>query len=499
MSISPSNTNNFAFDFEKIRPCLSANFINGVCVNGEGDEIEVFRPSDGLILSPLHCANIDQLSFAIENAQMAQKNSSWSNSDPRKRMKILRNWADLIESDIELLAPLEAVGSTRNLSEIIAWDIPYSAECIRFFAEFADKIGGEVASTSHQKMGFIINEPYGVIGAIAPWNLPLVMAIWKIAPALAAGNAVVLKPSELTPFSIVRLAELAIKAGMPPGIFNIVQGTGAIIGDALVRHELISKVSFTGSTFTGKLIMSACAQSGPKPVTLELGGKSPQIIFADAQIDKACTIVARAITLNSGQVCVSGSRLLVDEKIKDEVTSRILEKFNALKLGATWDNSNTMGPIVSKKQLENITNLVTRAKNQGAEIIYGGKNPENIENGTYFEPTLIDGVNQDDDIVQSEVFGPVLTLQSFASEEEAFDLANRTKFGLAAGVHTNNISLGMQAIRKLEAGTIWVNRYGRSDDFIMPTGGYKQSGIGKDLGREAYLGSCKSKAALIDL
>jgi aldehyde dehydrogenase (NAD+) len=417
--------------------------------------------------------------------------------EPRGRMKLLRRWADLIDADADWLAPLEAVGSTRTLAEVRAWDLPYTAECIRFFAEFADKHGGEVGATTPDKLGFTMIEPYGVVAAIAPWNLPLVMAAWKIAPALAAGNAVVLKPSELTPFSVVRLAELAVAAGIPGGVFNVVQGGGADIGNALVRAEAVGKVSFTGSTRTGQAIMAACAETGPKPVTLELGGKSPQIVFADADLDKASAVIAKAITLNAGQVCVAGSRLLVQESVREPVIDRILKAFAAHRLGSTWDAGTSMGPIVSEGQLATIDGIVSRALAEGAEALTGGGRASAQRQGSFYAPTLLAGARQDSEAVQGEIFGPVLTVQSFADEEEAFALANDTRYGLAAGVYTGGVARALRATRELEVGTIWVNRYGRSDDFILPTGGYKQSGIGKDLGRDAYLGSCKSKTALI--
>ncbi|WP_067738699.1 aldehyde dehydrogenase family protein [Novosphingobium naphthalenivorans] len=484
-------------EIDRIRPGAAANFIGGHAVVGKGRTFEVLRPSDGQLLAPLHAADEAQLAEAVENAARAQKQSGWATMEPRGRMKLLHRWADAIEADAAWLAPLEAAGSTRTLAEVRAWDVPYTAGCIRFFAEFADKHGGEVASTTPDKLGLTITEPYGVVGAIAPWNLPLVMAAWKLGPALAAGNAVVLKPSELTPFSVVRLAELAVEAGIPAGLFNVVQGGGADIGDALVRAEQIGKVSFTGSTRTGRAIMTACAETGPKPVTLELGGKSPQIVFADADLDKASAIVAKAITLNAGQVCVAGSRLLVHESVMEPVVERITKAFAAHRIGATWDARTTMGPIVSERQLETIDGMVSRALSAGGEALTGGTRASAPQQGSFYEPTLLAGLSQDAEAVQGEIFGPVLTLQTFADEDEALSLANGTRYGLAAGVHTTDISRALRAVRALEAGTVWVNRYGRSDDHMLPTGGFKQSGVGKDLGREAYLGNCKSKTALI--
>lgn len=487
------------FDPDQIRLPRASNFIGGRRVEGRGPAIVVRCPSDGRVLAELDSVDDSQLAEAVENAQAAFKTSGWAQTDPRGRMRILRRWAELVEADSAILAPLEALGSTRMLSEINAWDLGYTAETIRFFAEWADKVGGEVASTTPDKLGFTITEPYGVVAAIAPWNLPLVMAAWKIAPAIAAGNSIVLKPSEMTPFSIVRLAELAIEAGLPAGIFNIVQGDGRSVGDPLVRRPEIAKVTFTGSTRTGAAIMAACAQTGPKPVTLELGGKSPQIIFADAGLDKASAIVARAITLNAGQVCVAGSRLLVHEAVADQVIDRVTHAFNALEAGPTWASGSTLGPIISEDQFDRMDGIVQRAVADGAQLLAGGGRADGPMEGSYFAPTLLANVDQKSQAVQGEIFGPVLTVQTFADDEEAYALANDSGYGLAAGVHTGDVGRALRAIRSLEAGTVWVNRYGRSNDFILPTGGYKQSGIGKDLGREAYMANLKTKVALIEI
>ena len=489
----------FLFDPDTVRPALAANFIAGAAVVGEGREFAVLRPSDGALLAPLRAVSLAQLDAAVGNAAEAQQRSGWGTMEPRARMAVLRRWADAIEADGPALARLEAAGSSRTYAEIMAWDLHHTAECIRFFAEFADKHGGEVGATAHDRFGFTLTQPYGVIGAIAPWNLPLVMAAWKLAPALAAGNAIVLKPSELTPFSAVRLAELAIAAGLPAGLFNVVQGGGADIGDALVRHEAVAKVSFTGSTRTGRAIMAACAETGPKPATLELGGKSPQLVFADADLPQAAALVARAITLNAGQVCVAGSRLLVHERARDEVVERIVGVFAAHRIGTTWDEGTTLGPIISEGQLAQIDGVVQRARADGAEALTGGSRASAPQSGSYYRPTLLTGVASDSEAVQGEIFGPVLTVQTFADEDEAYALANGTRYGLAAGVHTQDLTRALRAVRALEAGTVWVNRYGRTDDFILPTGGFGQSGIGKDLGREAYLAACKVKTALIQL
>ncbi|RDU97725.1 aldehyde dehydrogenase family protein [Trinickia dinghuensis] len=478
----------------------SAHFIGGEYVETRGPTLDVARPSDAEVYASLPLGDESLVAHAVENAEHAWRRSGWATMAPRERARILRRFADLVAADAATLAPLEALGSTRSVRDAFAWDVPYSAEGIRFYAEFADKIGGQVAATDHGHLGMTIAEPYGVIGAIAPWNFPLVMASWKIAPALAAGNAVVLKPSEMTPFSVLRLAELAIEAGVPAGIFNVVQGDGRTTGDALVRHPLIGKVTFTGSTRTGAAIMAACAHSGTKPVTLELGGKSPQIVFADApRIDDVASRIAKAVTTNAGQVCVAGTRLIVERGIAEQLAERIERIFGGLTAGATWSPHATLSPIVSNGQAQRIDAIVRAALDAGARARCGGARAEADAAGAYYAPTIIEGVTSESVAVREEIFGPVLTLQTFDSEEEGLALASHADYGLAAGVHTADIGRAMRFVRKLEAGTVWVNRYGRSNDFIIPTGGYKRSGIGKDLGKEAYEANLRFKSVLIDV
>ncbi|MFV3130995.1 aldehyde dehydrogenase family protein [Niveispirillum sp. KHB5.9] len=488
-----------AFDPDSLILPAGSNFIAGRRVAGVGAEIAVRRPSDGREYATLDSAGHAQVDEAVRDAQRAYKGSGWAKADPRQRMRVLRRWADLLDAHMEELAVLEAVGSTRTIAECKAWDISYAAECIRFYAEFADKVGGEVAATTPDKLGLTITEPYGVVAAVAPWNLPIVMAVWKIAPAVAAGNSIVLKPSEMTPFSIVRVAELAIEAGLPPGIFNIVQGDGRSVGDTLCRHPLVAKVTFTGSTRTGAAIMTACAETGPKPVTLELGGKSPQLVFADCpDLDKTAAIVARAITLNAGQVCVAGSRLIVQDSVADRVVDLITKRFQALHAAPTWDARSSLSPIISHPQLDRIAGIVGRTVAGGAQLVTGGGRAAGPQDGSYFQPTILAGLDGNAEAVREEIFGPVLTVQTFTDEEQAFMLANDTEYGLAAGVHTGDVARALRAVRGLEAGTVWVNRYGRSNDFMLPTGGFKRSGIGKDLGREAYMANLKVKTALVE-
>ncbi len=476
----------------------SGHFIGGQLVSDTG-RLTVLRPSDGQAHAELPVADASTVDAAVQDAWRAWRTSDWARRAPRDRARVLRRWADLVEADVQHMAPLEAVCSTRPVRDAAAWDVPFTAEGLRFFAEYADKLGGEVAATRHDHLGMVVAEPYGVVGAITPWNFPLVMVSWKVGAALAAGNAVVLKPSEMTPFSAVRLAQLAIDAGVPPGIFNIVQGDGRTTGDALTRHALIAKMTFTGSTRTGAAIMASCALQGPKPVTLELGGKSPQLVFDDApDVDRLAEIVAGAITGNAGQVCVAGSRLIVQRGIADALMDRLAQRFAALRPGATWDAQATLSPIISAPQAARILDIVERARVAGAQVRSGGGLFEGGPGGAYFQPTLLEGVSADNPAVQEEIFGPVLTMQTFDTEEEGLVLAAHAHYGLAAGVHTADIGRALRCMRGISAGTVWINRYGRSADFVIPTGGFHQSGIGKDLGRQAVEANLRFKSVLVD-
>lgn len=476
---------------------VCGHYIDGRYIDDQ-PAFDVRRPSDGAVYASAPDGDRETVDRAVRSAQAALANSGWGSCAPRDRARILRRWADLIEADREELGRLEAVGSTRPISETQAWDVPFTAEGIRFFAEFADKHGGEVAATRHDQLGLVIAEPIGVVGAIAPWNFPLVMGSWKCAPAMAAGNAVVLKPSEMTPFSIMRMAELAVEAGIPAGIFNVVNGEGQTTGDAVVRHQGVGKVTFTGSTRTGAAIMAACAESGTKPVTLELGGKSPQLVFDDVKdLDLVAETVSRSILANAGQVCNAGSRLLLQRGIAEPIADRLVKLIAQSDAGPTWAENTNFSPIISGKQRDAIDGVVARAKKAGAEILAQGKLLNESEGGSYFAPTILDNAASGMEVVREEIFGPVMTIQRFDDDDEGIALANDTHYGLAAGVYTSDMNRGLRAMRETQAGTVWINRYGRTADFIIPTGGYKQSGIGKDLGRHAFESNLRYKSALI--
>ena len=484
------------FDPDTITP-RGGHFIGGAWQTGQG-AIHVRRPSDGRDYAEIPDAGAVVVDQAVAVAQSALRESGWARCAPRERAKVMRRWADLIDADAIPLGRLEAVGSTRPITDAINWDVPFTAEGIRFFSEFADKHGGDVTATQADHLGMVIAEPFGVVGAIAPWNFPLVMATWKCAPALAAGNAVVLKPSELTPFSMLRLAELAVEAGLPAGILNVVNGYGHSTGEAIVRHPGIGKVTFTGSTRTGSAIMSQCAMVGPKPVTLELGGKSPQLVFADiADIDRVAACIARSIIGNAGQVCIAGSRLIVQRNIARPLLECIGTHITRIKAGPTWHGDTSFSPIISVGQFDRISGMVERTVLAGARAMAGGERLDVAGGGSFYTPTVLVDVEANMEAVRDEVFGPVLTAQVFDDEEEGYALANDSHYGLAAGVYTRDLNRALRSVRRIQAGTVWVNRYGRSWDFMIPTGGFKQSGIGKDLGRQAFEANLRHKSVLV--
>ncbi|MEF0941417.1 aldehyde dehydrogenase family protein [Rhizobium sp. BR 362] len=474
----------------------SGHFIDGRYVAASGG-MTMRRPSDGVAFAECPVAGKDLVDRAVEAANQALKTSGWSSLRPRERTKALVRWADLMEDEAVTLARLEAVSSTRPIGQLIAGDIAITAEQIRFFAEFADKQGSDLVPTDDHSLGMIMTEPYGVVGAITPWNFPISMAGWKLGPALAAGNAVVLKPSEMTPFSTLYMAELSVRAGIPAGLINIVLGDGPTTGAAITGHPGIGKISFTGSTSAGSAIMENIARSGVKPMTLELGGKSPQVVFADADLDLAAEAIARNILANAGQACVAGSRLIAERAIAEPLSEAILRHMHQITPGPTWDETSQYSPVISERQIGRIGSIVQAAIDAGAECLTGGSRLD--RSGYFYAPTLLAGVDQTSPAVTEEIFGPVLTLQTFETEEEALLLADHPAYGLAAGLFTRDLSRAVRVTRRLQAGTVWVNRYGRSRDHILPTGGYKSSGIGKDLGRDAYLANRRSKSVLINI
>jgi len=481
-------------------PC--GHYIGGQRLGG-GSSLTVLRPCDAQALGDMPEATDAVVDHAVQNSHDAWRASGWGACPPRERARVLQRWADLLDAHTDELARLEAVGSTRPIHDAHRHEVPFTAECIRFFAECADKFGGDVVPTRQDSLGLIMAEPYGVVAAITPWNFPLSMASWKAGPALAAGNAIVLKPSELTPFSTVRFAELALAAGVPAGVINVVQGRGHSAGAALVRHPLIRKVSFTGSTATGATIMAEAAHHGMKPVTLELGGKSPQLVYDDAgDLAVLTDRIVRGFTGNAGQACVSGSRLIVQrgiaEALVDAVVARVSQRTPQFLPGLTWRAATRYAPLINQAQADKVHTLVQGALAHGAQARCGADFFADGPGGYFYQPTVLTGVTSEMRAVREEIFGPVLTVQVFDDEAEGLALADHPTYGLAACVHTQDIGRALRAARSLAAGTVWINRYGRTGDFIIPTGGFKGSGIGKDLGRQAFEANLQYKSVLVD-
>ena len=475
-----------------------SHFINGK-FRDEGDDLfEYIRPSDQKKIDDIPNASQNLVDEAVQSAKKSFNESSWRSSKPRDRAKLLFKWADLIERDVESLSKIEAVNSTRTISETSAGDIFATANTIRYFAEWADKIEGLTTATSPNVLSLTMKEPYGVVVGITPWNFPLAQIAWKAAPALAAGNSVIIKPSEYTPLSIFRLAELSIKAGIPDGIFNYLLGEGSKTGHLLVTHPDVEKIAFTGSNLTGAKIMSESALAGVKPIHLELGGKTPQVVFEDINdIDSTVDKIAAGIFVNSGQVCTSGTRLIAHHKILDNVLDKLMKIGKSKIPGPTWDTNTTLPPIVSKKQAERIDRLIAESINLGAKIIEGGEWYETNYGGYFYKPTFIENINKEMPIYKEEVFGPVINVEKFDDDQEGLEKASHPNYGLAACIHTSNLNRAINLSKKIDSGMIWVNHWGYPDEFSHPAGGFKNSGIGKDMGSSGINEYYKEKAVWI--
>ncbi|MGE0658919.1 MAG: aldehyde dehydrogenase family protein [Reyranellaceae bacterium] len=485
-----------AFDPDLV-PLPVDSFIDGQRAVGKGSETEVRRPSDGKVAARFAGADAELVDQAVAVAKKAFRSSDWARAEPRRRGAVLRRWAELVERHTEELAQLESLSSSRVIAETRVRDVTITAELIRFYGECADKLEGQVLATREDVFSLTLREPFGVVGAIAPWNVPMVLATAKFAPALAAGNAVVLKPSELTPFTALRLAQLAIEAGLPKGLFNVVVGYGPEAGSPLVRHPDIGCVSFTGSTATGEAVMVDAARNGLKPVSLELGGKSPQLVFADVpDIDAVAATIASGVARNAGQLCYCGSRLVVERSIADQLVEKVAALLWDAKPGPTWSLSTTLAPIISSRQVDRIADIVDRTRASGDEIVLGGEREQTNGGGAYWRPTIV-RARPGSPVVNEEVFGPVLAVQTFDDLEEGLALADHPIYGLAGAVHTRDINKALMAARRIEAGMIWVNTYGRSLDIGSPFGGYKQSGFGKDFGVAALDKYLKGKSVWI--
>jgi acyl-CoA reductase-like NAD-dependent aldehyde dehydrogenase len=476
-------------------------FIDGEFVDAlEGGRFTTSNPANGETLAEMSAGSSKDIDRAVAAALKAYRSGVWSQMAPRDRMDILFRFADLIDENAQDLAVLETLDMGKPIGDVIAEDLPSVIRTIRFMAECIDKLEGTVTNTDNDAIHFTLREPLGVVGAISPWNYPLLMATWKIAPALAAGNTVVLKPAEQSPMSCLRLAELFMQAGGPAGVFNVVNGMGEIAGKSLALHPDVAKVTFTGSTEVGKLILQYAGQSNMKRVALECGGKSPQIFMADLpNIEDSVSAAYHGIYANMGEVCSAGSRLLVERPIYNEFIERFIAQGQyAYQPGDPLDPETNMGPLVDRQSQQRVLGMIETGKQEGATLHFGGDKPSGLDMGAYVNPTLFGDVNNDMTIARQEIFGPVASVIPFDGAEEAIHIANDTIYGLAAGIWTRDIDKAFRLIKNIEAGVVWVNSY-EDGDMTQPFGGYKQSGQARDKCMESVKSYTQSKSAWIRL
>lgn len=482
-------TTDVSYDPEQLKLAQGHFIANETVI--EGSAAPVLRASDlqsAGFLPEASAATVDQ---AVQSARAAF--AGWRAMPPRQRAALLQRWADLVQADAQNLARIEAATSSRPIAEAVVRDVVACVATLRFYAEWADKLEGSVTASGPGMLNLALREPHGVVAAIVPWNFPLLLATWKLAPALAAGNTVVLKPSELTPFSALRLAELSAQAGLPAGVFNVVHGGGAT-GEALVNHPEVNFISFTGSSATGARIAHAAADRHVE-VALELGGKSPQVVFSDAgDLGSLADLLVASFCRNAGQICFAGTRLVVERSIKAQLLELIVARVAKLRAGKTWDASTTLPPVISEKQWMRIDSLVRASREEGVELVTGGAPWK--DGGCFYPPTVLDRVETTHTAFLEEFFGPVLAVQAFDDEDEALALAQHPMYALAAGVHTRDIDRALRLAQRIDAGTVWVNQYGLGD-LTTPFGGFKHSGHGKDQGRHGVEKYFRTKAVSV--
>ncbi len=457
------------------------HFIDGQSKDSISFEtLDVLSPINGEVLTTIALGSADDMNSAVTYARKAFEDGGWSREAPAARKKVLLKLAELIEAEALSLSVLGVLDNGTEINMAFKAEAGSAAATFRYYAEAIDKVYGQVAPTAENVLGLIYHEPVGVVGAIVPWNFPLMIGAWKIAPALAAGNSVVLKSAETASLSLIRLAQLAAEAGVPDGVFNVVTGNGRIVGEALALSMDVDMLVFTGSGPVGRLLMQYSAKSNLKRVYLELGGKSPNIIFNDApDLETAAQVAALGIFRNSGQVCVAGSRLLVQRDIHDEFVELLAVKSAALKVGDPLDLASQIGAVNSLPQLEQDLRFVEQAKSDGASVALGGKRILQETGGYYMMPTIMTGGKPSDSLSQDEVFGPVFAVTPFDDDAMAVKIANDSVYGLSAGVRTSDLSRAHRMVRQVRAGVVHVNTYGGAD-LTVPLGGVKQSGNGHD-------------------
>jgi aldehyde dehydrogenase (NAD+) len=481
---------------EKLKIKPGKLFIDGKLVDSvSGKTFDTINPATEEVITCIAEGDSADIDLAVTAARKAFEDGPWRKIDARDRGRILLEIANLIEKNKEELALLETMDNGKPISETTNADLPLVIDCLLYYAGWADKIHGETIPVRGEFFNYTLREPIGVVGQIIPWNFPLLMAAWKIAPALACGNTVVLKPAEQTPLTALRLGEICQEAGLPDGVLNIVPGYGPTAGAALAEHMDVDKIAFTGEYTTGRIIMQA-ASKNLKRVSLELGGKSPNIVFADSDIDSAVVGAMTGIFFNQGEVCCAGSRLFLEKSIHDEFVEKLSDKASGLRVGDPEDAGTQMGAQVSKEQFDKILGYIDSGKQEGAKLVTGGERCG--EKGYFIKPTIFDAVDNNMKIAREEIFGPVVSAITFDDVDDVVRQSNLSIYGLAAAVWTRDIKKAHRLARDLKAGTIWINTY-NSFDAASPFGGYKQSGFGRELGIHALELYTQVKSVWINL
>lgn len=451
-----------------------------------GDHLDNISPIDKKVIGYIADGTAQDINLAVKVARDTFESGIWRKKSPAERKAIMLRFCALLEKHQEELAALDCVDAGKPITECLNTDIPATIETFYWYAEAIDKLFGKVAPTGSDTLGLIINEPVGVVGAVLPWNFPAQMFAWKVAPALTAGNSVIVKPAELTSLSAYRMVELAYEAGIPKGALSLVCGLGEKVGEALGRHMDVDVISFTGSTEVGRYFLKYSAESNLKEIILECGGKSPQIVFEDADIDAAVPHILSSAFWNMSENCSCGSRLLVHESIKEKLLEKMVTELKNWKVGNPLDPDVSIGPMVEEAHFNKVKSFIEITQKEGGKLIAGGKIHHNLGSGWYIEPTIFGDIRADMTLFQNEVFGPILAVCSFQSDEEAVELANDSHYGLAASFYTENLKRAFRVASAIKAGTISVNGFSEGD-ISTPFGGFKQSGFGgKDNGLEAF-------------
>jgi aldehyde dehydrogenase (NAD+) len=451
------------------------------CEAASGKRFATLNPANEQVLAEVSEADVPEIDAAVSAARDAQRRGAWPAMTGAERGRVLHRLAGILRERSEEVVLLESIDAGKPLAATRRMDVPAAIDCLEYYAGWADKIAGEVVPARRDALTYIHRVPVGVVAAIVPWNFPLMNAVWKVAPALACGCTVVLKPAELTPLSALWLGR-TLEAGLPPGVLNIVAGFGATAGAALVSHPGVDKIAFTGSPQTGQFIMRAAAENVTR-IGLELGGKSPSVVFADADIEQAIRQTASGAYFNAGQVCSAAARVIVEDSVHDAFVNGLAQRAAKFRLGNPIEDGITMGPLISQKQMERVLGYIESGRREGAQTICGGERAGNA--GYFVQPAVFADVDATMTIAQEEIFGPVVSVLRFSDEEEAISLANGTDYSLAAAVWTNDIHRGHRVSQRLDAGTVWINTYGPTDT-RLPWGGMGgRSGIGRDLGRAA--------------